>query len=133
MNTATDNGETDTIKEDDEKLEQTVASSDPSPNVDDADQDSDASSIGVPLVMVSPNEEAPELPEKMEKPADGLEWDDSAILSCWNLAVETHEHERPKEWQAPSLLDRTDHEFLSSWKPKELPLPLWAVDPFSHA
>lgn len=128
---AAQNRNSDERKDCEKKTGQTQIAESPQ-NEDNGEQDSDASSIGVPLVMISPGEGLPALTQKAEKPPEGLEWDDMAIMDCWNLAVATHHQEQPKEWRAPSLVNREDHEFLVHWKPQALPLPLWAVDPFSH-
>jgi hypothetical protein len=132
---AANNGENDEHRKDCEKntaQPQTEASLETSLNDNDDEHDSDTSSIGVPLVMVCPSTGLPVVPLKAERPPDGLEWNDAAILDCWNLAVTTHDQEQPMEWQAPSLVNREDHEFLVNWKPRSFPLPLWAVDAFSH-
>ena len=103
------------------------------------DDDDDDSSIGVPLIVSSPNNNNNNPTEKVEKPANGLEWDDDAIENCLNIALETHDYDSSsltsttphqqhpqKEWQIPSLNQNNDN----NWSPKSLPIPIWAVDPF---
>ena len=99
---------------------------------EDQDESDDDSSIGVPLISVAPDEALPAMIEKVERPPDGLDWNDNAITDCWNVAIQTHDNPERSEWRAPSLISQHDTEMLSQWKPKSLPIPLWALDPFSH-
>lgn len=118
------------------------------------DDDDDDSSLLVDVPLIEHPGQAP--PKKLEEPPEGLQWNDGAILECFQLAVATHDQTTtlpPQaatppaddsndkstltmlsfEWSAPtqnSKSNSSDIEFLSTWKPKSLPLPIWAVDPF---
>jgi hypothetical protein len=119
---------------------------------DDDDDDDDSSLlVDVPLIE-HPGQASP---KKLEEPPEGLQWNDDAILECFQLAVATHDQTTtilpqathadsndnytlkilPFEWSAPTNNNSksSDMEFLSTWKPKSLPLPIWAVDPFVAA
>lgn len=96
------------------------------------DESDDNSSIGVPLISVAPGEALPAMKEKIERPPDGLQWNDTAIMDCWNVAINSHDNSETSEWRAPSLINQRDMELLTRWKPNSLSIPLWAVDPFSH-
>jgi hypothetical protein len=103
-------------------------------NESEQNDSDDSSSLGIPLVVMNDGDvqDKPKIPEKMERPPDGLRWKDDAILDCFNLGVTNHFLDQPTEWVVPSLLNRQDNEFLANWKPASLPLPIWAVDSFSH-
>jgi hypothetical protein len=112
------------------------------PQQDDASScSSDGSSIGVPLYTTNQQQEA-----KPELPSEGLQWKDDAIRDCFQLALSTHDYRYEDEdednknnnnkggssscsWSVPPLGNAQDNEFLASWRPRSLPLPLWAVDP----
>ncbi|CAJ1960120.1 unnamed protein product [Cylindrotheca closterium] len=100
---------------------------------DNNESDGDDSSIGVPLISVAHDEMLPAMKEKVERPPDGLQWNDSAIVDCWNVAIQGHDNPEPAEWRAPSLVNQQDMELLTNWRPKSLSIPIWAVDPFSHS
>ena len=99
-------------------------------NQDDSDDDS---SIGVPLITVAPDATLPAIREKVERPPEGLQWSDTAIVDCWNVAVKSHDNSEPPQWRSPSLVDEHDMEMWTKWRPKSVPIPLWAVDPFFHS
>ncbi|KAL3944666.1 MAG: hypothetical protein SGBAC_001274 [Bacillariaceae sp.] len=101
-------------------------------HVEDENDSDDDSSIGVPLISVAHDEALPALKEKVERPADGLQWSDTATMDCWNIAIQGHDDPEPAEWRAPSLVNQKDMELLTNWQPKSLSIPIWAVDPFSH-
>jgi hypothetical protein len=105
---------------------------DPSPQEDDNDDiyDSDSDSLDVPLVMVSPHDPLAKA-SKPQQPPDELEWDDTAILSCLDLTMATHDDDtKDMEWPMPRLGNAIDNEIISTWRPNSLKLPVWAVDPF---
>ena len=100
----------------------------------DCSDDGDDDSIGVPLIVNGSSDNNAVI--KVEKPANGLEWDDGAIENCLNVAIETHDSDFSSsltrttlqtEWQIPSLNQNNDD---SNWSPQSLPLPIWAVNPF---
>lgn len=97
--------------------------------IHDENDSDDSSSIGVPLI-VSPTDVQAQ--EKIEKPPDGLEWKDDAIENCLQIAIEGFDSSRQIEWRIPSLVNSEDDKFLANWSPISLPLPVWAVDPFSR-
>lgn len=102
-------------------------------HVEDENDSDDDSSIGVPLISVAHDEAPlPAMKEKVERPADGLQWSDTATMDCWNVAIQGHDDPEPAEWRAPSLVNQKDMELLTNWNPKSLSIPIWAVDPFSH-
>lgn len=104
------------------------------PNVPDegaSESDTD-SSIGIPLISVAPDEMVHVMKEKAEFPPDGLQWNDTAILDCWNVAIQGHDDPEPVEWRAPSLVNQRDVELLTNWRPKSISIPVYIVDPFLH-
>jgi hypothetical protein len=95
----------------------------------------DDSSLGVPL-FTTPQ------PPKPEEPPKGLEWHDEAIQECFDLALQTHDDDQQQpstnrgEWSMPTLQffgNQHDEEFLATWRPGSLSLPIWAVDPFTSS
>jgi len=57
------------------------------------------------------------------KPREDFTWDDQAILSCFELAVNSHCGGTVSEWKAPDKKEK------QAFVPKPVPLPNWAVDP----
>ena len=102
-------------------------------HADDENESDSGSSIGIPLISVAHDEMLPAMKEKVERPPDGLQWNDTAIVDCWNVAIHSHDSPEPAEWQAPSLVNQKDMELLTNWRPKSMSIPIWAVDPFSHS
>lgn len=128
---------------------------------DDDDDVDDESSLLADVPFFDDPGQVPR--KKLEQPPEGLQWKDDAILECFQLAVATHDQttitstissNREKEaeqdsdsvllsfeWSAPTTDSKntqspsksSEMEFLSMWKPKHLPLPIWAVDPFAAA
>ncbi len=98
-------------------------------NCDDNDDDDDDSLL-VDIPMFGAPGEVP--PKIMEQPPDGFQWNDNAIVECFQMALETHDEKDKEvsfEWFS-SGQSSSDQQFLSDWKPKSLSLPLWAKDPF---
>ena len=109
---------------------------------DDESNDDDSSLlVHVPLLQSSA-----EVSSKiLDKPPKGFEWNDNAIMECFELAVKCHDNKNKNddenkdndgnpinfEWY-PSTQNPVDLHGVSSWQPKQLPLPLWAKDPFAE-
>jgi hypothetical protein len=55
------------------------------------------------------------------EPRQGFDWDDRAIVDCFQCAVDSHVGSKQQEWIPPPAKDK--------WKPKPIPLPSWAIDP----
>ena len=117
-------------------------------NNDDESNDDDSSLlIHVPLLQSTA-----EVPSKiLDKPPEGFEWDDDAILECFELALKSHDQNIKKNnnniddssdnnhkddptdfaWYPPTQ-NPNDNFIPSIWQPKSLPLPIWANDPFAE-
>jgi hypothetical protein len=95
----------------------------------DDDDASSSDSWGASLFVTKQQQEA-----KPELPSEGLQWKDNAIQDCFQLALSTHDDDNKGKWSScswsvPPLGNAQDNQFLSSWRPGSLSLPLWAVDP----
>ena len=110
---------------------------------DSGSADEDESLLDVPIMIVDPS--APVVAvSKPERPSDGLIWNDNAIEECFQVALNAHDAggaevnvnddgiSATAEWVVPVLGDSSDQEILSSWTPKTLPLPFWAVSGFQE-
>jgi hypothetical protein len=120
------------MNEHNEDLPTNEEKQDPSSPQEDAEEadDSDSDSFDLPLVIVSPHDPITKA-SKPQRPPDELEWDDTAISSCLDLAMATHDDDtKDMEWHMPRLGNASDNEILATWRPKSLKLPVWAVDPF---
>lgn len=103
--------------------------------MDEMDDEDSSLLVNVPL-FETPEEGAPK-PSKREQPPEGLTWQDDAILSCFQVAVDTHKLQvETKEgteetipasflWSAPSSTDNGHDN--DDWTPKPIPLPIWAA------
>jgi hypothetical protein len=61
-------------------------------------------------------------------PPANMQWNDNAILDCFQMSVESHEEKNPKvDWKPPPFYPEIDLSPLSKWQPEELVLPSWAV------
>jgi hypothetical protein len=61
-------------------------------------------------------------------PPANMQWNDNAILDCFQMSVESHEEKDPKiDWQPPPFYPEIDLSPLSEWHPEELALPSWAA------
>jgi hypothetical protein len=61
-------------------------------------------------------------------PPDNMQWNDNAILDCFQMSVESHEEKDPKvDWKPPPFYPEIDLSPLSEWQPEELALPSWAL------
>lgn len=65
-------------------------------------------------------------------PPPDLKWDEGAIKDCFQLSIDSHDAKSHPIWKARPFeyaKSEDDKEALSTWKPAELKLPQWALDP----
>ena len=121
----------DNNEDDNEDVDDARGKADEGASVDDSDDDDDDDDSLSIVVLEGPP------PMKLEKPSEGLQWDDLAIDDCFRLAIATHDaaaanaSDEALQWNLPPLGNMDDNDFLSTWQPKPLSLPLWAVQPFT--
>ena len=71
-----------------------------------------------------------------QKPDDDLQWNDRAIVECFQMAIDSHSlghsgaagNGADGKWEMPKLQLR--NEVIEG--PKPIPLPSWAVDPLLY-
>ena len=113
---------------------------------DDGDGDESSDDDSSLLVHVPLLQSSAEVASKiLDKPPEGFEWNDNAIVECFELAVKSHDNKNNNddnyntgnggnrtnlEWYPPPTRNSGDLVGVSSWQPKRLPLPTWAKDPF---
>lgn len=97
-------------------------------NNDEYDHDDDE--LDVPL-FGEPGESPPMM---MEQPPDGYRWDDTAIIECFQRTVMSHDQkiDDPSFDWFPSTHTPNSKNFLATWEPKSLSLPLWSQDIFPN-
>jgi hypothetical protein len=59
--------------------------------------------------------------KRLLEPRKDFDWDDSAIVDCFQCAVDSHVDSTQQEWKPPTT--------KVEWKPEPIPLPSWAIDP----
>lgn len=59
------------------------------------------------------------------KPSPDFKWDDSAISTCFQHSLVSHDDEKVTIGWCPPSLASIDLSALDGWEPAELPLPQW--------
>ena len=93
---------------------------------DEEDDDDELMNFNAPFSSSVSNRTATANDRHAQKPTPDFQWDDEAIIRCFNLSVRAHtDGTSVAEWHKPPR-DTTNQSSLQDWDPKELPKPFWA-------
>lgn len=67
------------------------------------------------------------------KPSPDFEWDDSAIITCFQQSIASHNDKKLSiDWLPPSA-QSVDLSALDGWEPAKMPLPQWFANELNVA